>query len=433
MTLPEHPSVDELLAFDRQHLWHPYSSFVDPPPVFPVASAQGTRIRLLDGREVIDAMASWWSAIHGYDHPQLNAAIAAQSAQMSHVMFGGFTHTPAIELADRLLTLTPAGMDAVFFADSGSVAVEVAIKMAVQYWAAKAKPGKHRLMTIRGGYHGDTIGAMAVCDPVTGMHGLFRGILPEHIFAPRPSIAFSAEWQADANAAFRALLSQHHDEIAAVILEPVVQGAGGMWFYHPNYLREIRAACDEFEILLICDEIATGFGRTGRWFASEHAQIAPDLMCLGKALTGGYLSFAATVVQGHVAATISSGEPSAFMHGPTFMANPLACAVAGASIDLLADSAWQQTIKRIETCLASKLERCRELPSVCDVRVLGAIGVVELHAPIDMHRAPQMFVERGVWVRPFGRLVYVMPPYIISNHEISVVAEAIYEVVRALS
>jgi len=427
---PTFASIEAMLAFDRKHVWHPYSSVVNPPPVFPVASASGAHIELEDGRKLIDAMASWWSAIHGYNHPRINGALHDQIGKMAHVMFGGLTHRPAAELATRLIDITPAPLDRVFFADSGSVSVEVAIKMAIQFWASRGEPAKQRLMTVRGGYHGDTFGAMAVCDPVTGMHGLFSNALPEHIFADRPAIPFTANWSADAFTNLEHTLREHCNEIAAVIIEPIVQGAGGMWFYHREYLRHLRHLCDELGTLLIFDEIATGFGRSGKLFACEHADVAPDIMCLGKALTGGYMSLAATLASADVAESISCGDPGVFMHGPTFMANPLACAAATASIDLLLESPWQENIARIESTLRTNLAPCAKLPAVNQVRTLGAIGVVELEDAVDMHRIPQMFVDRGVWVRPFGRLVYVMPPYIITDQELTTVTSAIADVLR---
>ena len=421
-------STEEMLAFDREHIWHPYSSVVDPPPVFPVASANGTQIVLEDGRTLIDAMASWWSVIHGYNHPQINRALHDQIDEMAHVMFGGFTHRPAAQLAARLIEITPEPLNRVFFADSGSVAVEVAIKMAIQFWASRDQPAKQKLMTVRGGYHGDTFGAMAVCDPVTGMHGLFTSVLPQHIFAERPAIPFGASWSNEAFASIERSLTEHCNELAAVIIEPIVQGAGGMWFYHPEYLRQLRTLCDELGTLLIFDEIATGFGRSGKLFACEHAGVAPDIMCLGKALTGGYMSLAATLTSANVATSISDGDPGIFMHGPTFMANPLACAAAIASIDVLLESPWQSNIARIEATLKKNLAPCAQLPAVDRVRTLGAIGVVELKGAVDMHRIPQAFVDRGVWVRPFGRLVYVMPPYTISEPELTTVTNAIVDV-----
>jgi adenosylmethionine-8-amino-7-oxononanoate aminotransferase len=420
------------LAWERAHVWHPYSTLHDPPPVFPVESANGVRLRLADGRELIDGMASWWSAIHGYNHPALNAAIGAQLGHMAHVMFGGLTHEPAARLAARLVDITPAPLEHVFFADSGSVAVEVAIKMALQYRAARGEHARRRLLTLRGGYHGDTFGAMAVCDPVTGMHGLFRGVLPEHVFVPRPAVRFGATWDAADIEPLVAAVEAHGEELAAVILEPVVQGAGGMWFYHPQYLAAVRRVCDDAGLLLIADEIATGFGRSGTLFACDHAGIAPDILCLGKGLTGGYMTLAATLTTAAVADTICGADPGVFMHGPTFMANPLACAVARASIDLLLADDWAATIARIERRLQDGLAPCRDLPQVADVRVLGAIGVVELHQPVDMHVVPHAFVERGVWVRPFGRLVYVMPPYVTDDADLATLCAAIGAVVADL-
>jgi adenosylmethionine-8-amino-7-oxononanoate aminotransferase len=420
------PDWDALLAFDRQHLWHPYTSMRNPLPVYPVHSAQGVRIRLADGRELIDGMASWWSVLHGYNHPVLNEAVRAQLERTAHVMFGGLTHEPAIRLGQLLVKLTPEPLTRVFFSDSGSISVEVAIKLALQYWQAAGKPAKSRLLTVRGGYHGDTLGAMSVCDPVTGMHTLFSGVLTQHVFAPRPSPAFREAWDERHIAEFATLIEQHSGELAAVVLEPIVQGAGGMWFYHPMYLRRVRELCDAHDVLLILDEIATGFGRSGPFFGCEHAGIAPDILCLGKALTGGYMTLAATLASDRVAETISSDpRAGAFMHGPTFMANPLACAVALASVSLLIENDWQAQVVRLERGLSKGLEACRESARVADVRVLGAIGVVEMREPVDMAHAQKFFVERGVWIRPFGRLVYVMPPYVTSGAELSQVCEAI--------
>lgn len=423
-------TAQQLLDYDRAHVWHPYSSFTAPPPVFAVESAAGVRLRLADGRELVDGMSSWWSAIHGYRHPRLTAALAEQAERMSHVMFGGLTHRPAVELAARLNDITPPSLERVFFADSGSVAVEVALKMSLQYWAARGAPQKHRLMSLRGGYHGDTFGAMAVCDPVTGMHSLFNEVLPRHVFVERPAVRFGDHFEAESGAPIETALREHHAELAAVIVEPVVQGAGGMWFYHPAYLRTLRRLCDELDVLLIFDEIATGFGRTGKLFALEHADVVPDILCLGKALTGGMMTLAATLTSGEVANTISNGDPGVFMHGPTFMANPLACAVASASIDTLLDAPWEANIARIAQQLATELAGCAALPAVRDVRVLGAIGVAELHEPVDMHRMPQLFVDHGAWVRPFGRLVYIMPPYITNEADLRTLTQAISRVLE---
>ena len=426
-------SYKTLIEADQSLLWHPYTSMVDPPPVFPVVSASGVRLTLTDGRELIDGMASWWCAIHGYNHPVLNEAVTAQLEDMAHVMFGGLTHEPAIRLAQKLTDIAPRELQAVFFADSGSVSVEVAIKMAIQYWAAKGRPGKQKLLTIRQGYHGDTFGAMAVCDPVTGMHSLFREVLPEHYFADAPGIRFGEEWNDDDIEPLKTLAENHHDDIAAVILEPVVQGAGGMWFYSPAYLDRVRQICDELDLLLVFDEIATGFGRTGKLFACEHTRISPDIMCLGKALTGGYMTLAATLTTARVAGTISAGGKGVFMHGPTFMANPLACSAASASIQLLEQGGWQQRVGDIQVQLQVELARCRELDNVVDVRVLGAIGVVEVDRPVDMQVVPHWFVEQGVWIRPFGRLIYIMPPYIIDSKDLTQLTDAIYDVVVKLS
>lgn len=426
-------NTPEWLGFEREHVWHPYSTLVDGPPVYPVVAAAGCRIKLADGRELIDGMASWWSAIHGYAHPVLDQAIRDQLDDMAHVMFGGLTHEPAAQLAELLVRHTPPGLDYVFFADSGSVSVEVAIKMALQYRAVRGEHKRSRLLTISGGYHGDTFGAMAVCDPVTGMHSLFSEVLPQHHFVPRPSCRFGDSWDARDIEPLAAAIEQYADELSAVILEPIVQGAGGMWFYHPQYLRELRALCDRFGLLLIADEIATGFARSGTLFACDHAGISPDIMCLGKALTGGYMTLAATLANVEVAHTLSTQGPGVLMHGPTFMANPLACACAGASINLLLSGDWQQRIKHIEQKLAEGLAPARDMPAVCDVRVLGAIGVIELHQAVDMHTMPAAFVSRGVWVRPFGKLVYVMPPYVIGDDELRQLTRAMVDVVETLA
>lgn len=422
-------SIENLLEIDRRHVWHPYASMVDSPPVLPVAAARGVRLRLEDGRELIDGMSSWWAAIHGYNHPVLNAAITEQASHMAHVMFGGLTHRPAVALAEQLVEIAPAGLETVFFCDSGSVSVEVAIKMALQYWIALGQPAKNRLLTIRGGYHGDTFGAMAVCDPVTGMHGMFSSHLTPHLFADRPTCRFEGPWAQNDLESFDQRMASHHDEIAAVILEPILQGAGGMWAYHPEYLRGVRRLCDQYGVLLVLDEIATGFGRTGRLFAAEHAEVRPDILCLGKALTGGYLSLAATLSTRPVSETISAGGTGVFMHGPTFMANPLACAVALASVKLLLASDWQGRVRELAAQMGRELAPCRDLPQVADVRTLGAVGVVELHRPVDMRRITRRFVARGVWLRPFGRLVYIMPPYIISRQDLTRLTTAMVETI----
>jgi adenosylmethionine-8-amino-7-oxononanoate aminotransferase len=428
--MSELPSgYDDLVRRDSEVVWHPYSSMVNAPPVLPVAGASGTRITLADGRVLIDGMASWWCVIQGYNHPRLNAAIQSQLESMAHVMFGGLTHEPAIRLAEELVRITPDGLDAVFFSDSGSVSVEVALKMAIQYWAATGKRSKQRFITVRNGYHGDTLGAMSVCDPVTGMHTLFSEVLPRQFFADRPNIRFSHDWDESDLESIKQLLQDHHSETAAVILEPIVQGAGGMWFYHPEYLRSVRELCHEYDVLLILDEIATGFGRTGKLFASEHANVSPDIMCLGKALTGGYLSFAATLATGNIAETISMEGQGAFMHGPTFMGNPLAAAVALENIRLLMSWDWQEKIKALETQMREELAPCSSFRNVADVRVLGGIGVVELTSPVNLQKITPEFVNQGVWIRPFGKLVYIMPPYIMEREELSALTTAICNVV----
>jgi adenosylmethionine-8-amino-7-oxononanoate aminotransferase len=420
------------VSIDRDHVWHPYSAISADLPVYPVKSARGVRLYLADGRELIDGMSSWWCAIHGYNHPVLNRAVTAQLADMAHVMFGGLTHRPAVELAQRLVALTPDPLQTVFFADAGSVAVEVAMKMAIQYWRARGEPHRQKFLTIRHGYHGDTLGAMSVCDPVTGMHGLFSDVLPEQIFVAAPECPFGAVDCAHDSGKMASALREQGERIAAVILEPIVQGAGGMRFYSADYLRRVRSLCDQHGVLMIADEIATGFGRTGKLFACEHAGIAPDIMCVGKALTGGYLTLAATLTTLEVSRGITSADPGLFMHGPTFMANPLACATALASIRLLLESPWQTRVQRIEQRLRDGLEPCRRLDHVNDVRVLGAIGVVELTLPLDMKNVQPMFVDRGVWIRPFGRLVYLMPAFIIDDEDLATLTGAAVSVVGQL-
>ncbi len=424
--------ADDLSARDLTTVWHPYAPMPAAMPALPVASASGVRLRLEDGRELIDGMSSWWAAIHGYRHPVLDAAVRDQVDRMSHVMFGGLTHAPAVELAELLVELAPDGLSHVFFSDSGSVAVEVAIKVAIQYWQGRGRPSRNRLLTVRSGYHGDTLGAMSVCDPDTGMHHLFSSVLPTQLFAPEPSPVFGAPFDDSHVAELAGLLERHHDEVAAVVLEPVVQGAGGMRFYAPEYLAAVRELCDRHDVLLIADEIATGFGRSGRLFACEHAGIAPDVMCLGKALTGGYLSMAATLCTSEVAEGVTAAASGALMHGPTFMANPLAASVALASTRLLCSQPWQDEVGRIEARLVHGLAPARSAHGVSDVRALGAIGVVETHEPLPMAAVQQVCLAHGVWLRPFGRLIYTMPPYVASDDEVDRVCAAIVDTVTSV-
>lgn len=418
--------AEKMLAQDRQHVWHPYAGVDDNLPVYAVQSAQGCILQLANGQSVLDGMSSWWSAIHGYNHPVLNAAVTEQLSAMAHVMFGGLTHEPAVQLATTLADISPAPLQKVFFSDSGSVAVEVAMKMALQYWQGQRK----QFVSLAGGYHGDTFAAMSVCDPITGMHHLFSDVLMSQWFIPRPERRFGEPCSMADMSALETLLQEKGEDIAAVILEPIVQGAGGMWFYSAEYLQRVRVLCDAYNVLLIADEIATGFGRTGKLFACEHASIAPDILCVGKALTGGYMTLAATLTTDTVAQRVCAGESGVLMHGPTFMANPLACSVANASIALLLSQDWKKTIARIEQQLQNGLSSARQMRGVADVRVLGAIGVIELHKAVDMRRIQPLFVEKGVWVRPFGKLVYIMPPFVITETQLDFLIKALLNVIE---
>ena len=421
-------NTEEILAYDREHVWHPYASMRNPIKVWQVESARGVMLSLAGGGEVIDGMSSWWAVAHGYNNEHINEALKRQIAKMSHVMFGGLTHEGAVLLAKRLIEISPRRMQKIFFSDSGSVSVEVAMKMALQYWHSKGVKNKTKFATARGGYHGDTWNAMSVCDPVGGMHSIFSGRLPINFFAPKPNPAFGEPWNEDSIGGMREILRDNRNEIAAVIIEPIVQGAGGMRFYHPQYLKELRALCDELGILLILDEIATGFYRSGRLFACEYAGLEPDIMCVGKALTGGYMSFAATLASDDVADTISNGGVGLFMHGPTFMANPLACAAANASLDLVLQPQTPLNVLRIEKKLKDGLAAARDIKGVADARALGAIGVLEMEKPIDMAKAQELLIERGVWLRPFGRLLYTMPPYISTDSQLERITSAMVEV-----
>ena len=426
-------SATEIAQLDREYLWHPYTSFTHPSPVFPVRRAQGVHIELADGHKLIDGMSSWWSVLHGYNHPAINQAIKNQLHQFAHVMFAGFTHEPAAKLAQTLVEITPEGLNKVFFSDSGSVAVEVALKMAIQYWHAQGQAQRTTFVALKQGYHGDTFGAMGVCDPHSGMHHLFHQNFSRHLFADAPSCKFDEEFDEQSFTNFSNLLQRNRQKVAAVILEPIVQGAGGMRFYSPEFLRRVRLLCNKIDVLLIADEIATGFGRTGKLFACEHAGISPDIMCIGKALTGGYITLAATLCNDKVSNGICNSAQSAFMHGPTYMANPLACAAANASIELLVKNDWQNKVMQIEAQLKKELDVCRSLPQVTDVRVLGAIGVVELKKPVNISELQPKFVEQGIWVRPFGNLIYLMPPFIINEVELRQLTTGVVDVVKSLA
>lgn len=421
---------DDLLQFDKEHVWHPYTSMSSPLPSYLVESAHGVHINLANGDSLIDGMSSWWSVLHGYNHPKLNSALLEQSTKMSHVMFGGLTHPSAITLCEKLIALSPQGLEKVFLCDSGSVSVEVAMKMALQYWHSKAHKKdcvltKTKLLTVKNGYHGDTFAAMSVCDPVTGMHQIFEQVLMQNYFAPAPTIKFGEQWHTDDTKELTQLFKQHHHELAAFIIEPIVQGTGGMRFYHPQYLATCRKLCDQYNVLLIVDEIATGFGRTGKLFACEWADISPDIMCLGKTLTGGYMTLAATLCTNDIADTISTGEAGCFMHGPTFMGNALACAVANASIDLLFENNWQVQVRTIENELKELLLPLKTYNRVKDARVLGSIGAIECLQPVNVAVIQKRFVELGVWIRPFGTLIYIIPPLIINREQLTTLANAI--------
>jgi adenosylmethionine---8-amino-7-oxononanoate aminotransferase len=427
---PTQLDAKAITQLDQQFVWHPYASFIDAPPIYPVESAEACTLKLVDGRQLLDGMSSWWCTIHGYSNPILNEAAKQQIDKMSHVMFGGLTHQPAVELAQLLVEITPDNLSKVFFSDSGSVAVEVAMKMAIQFWHSQGQPQKNKMLSLHNGYHGDTFGAMSVCDPVTGMHHIFNNSLIKHHFCDAPISGYDTPWNDDYISSFEAEISAHSHELAAVILEPIVQGAGGMRFYPPQYLRQVRKLCDRYDVLLIADEIATGFGRTGKLFACEHAEVEPDILCLGKALTGGYMTMAATLCSDRISDGICRGEAGVFMHGPTFMGNPLAAATALASTRLLLDNDWQQNIQRIHQRLQDGLAPCSDYEHVEEVRTLGAIGVVEMVEAVDMAKIQKAFMDQGVWIRPFGKLVYIMPPYVMTDTELNTLTGAMVTVLK---
>lgn len=424
--------AESLIQRDREFLWHPYSNALVPSPVYPVDRAQGAEITLVDGRVLVDGMASWWSVIHGYNHPDLNHALKAQIDKVSHVMFGGLTHQPAVDLAETLVNITPNGLTRVFFSDSGSVAVEVAIKMALQYWQSQGKKSKHKLMSLRRGYHGDTFAAMSVCDPETGMHHIFSEILVKQVFTDSPSVKFNEAFDESYIKDFKETLVKNRDQLAAVILEPIVQGTGGMNFYSPEFLKRVKQLCEEHNVLLIADEIATGFGRTGKLFACEYAEITPDILCLGKSLTAGYMTLAATLCTDEIAEKICTGEVPVFMHGPTFMANPLACSVALKSCELLQNQNWSEQVAKIHDIMIQELLPAKLIKGVNEVRSLGAIGVVELENPVTLHDVQDWFVQAGIWVRPFGKLVYIMPPLVISENQLRFLCQQLISVVERI-
>jgi adenosylmethionine-8-amino-7-oxononanoate aminotransferase len=424
-TLHMNNKQTDLIDFDKKHVWHPYTSMSSPLPSYLVESAQGVHIKLASGERLVDGMSSWWSVLHGYNHPKLNQALVEQTQKMAHVMFGGLTHEPAISLCKKLIEITPEPLQKVFLSDSGSVSVEIAIKMSLQYWHSKNQVEKHKLLTVKNGYHGDTFAAMSVCDPVNGMHQIFESVLMKNIFAPAPQNDFYQPWHENELVELEKLFKAHHHEVSAFIIEPIVQGTGGMRFYHPMYLKGCRNLCTQYDVLFIADEIATGLGRTGKMFGCNWADISPDIMCLGKTLTGGYLTLAATLCTEQIATTISNGDAGCFMHGPTFMANPLACAVANASLALLETGEWQQQIAFIEGYLKQHLLVLNDHSNVKNARVLGGIGVVETIVPVEMATIQKRFVELGVWIRPFGKLIYIMPPFISKKKDLAMLVAAI--------